>query len=59
VAVDSFLREKVSFEQIFSIVGEILYNETFHQVSSVADIDETIREIKHKTGKYINEIGRK
>lgn len=59
VAVDYFLREKISFEQIFSIVEEIFYNENFYPVSSLADIDETIKETKNKTEKYINETGRK
>ncbi|MCK5056642.1 MAG: 1-deoxy-D-xylulose-5-phosphate reductoisomerase [Candidatus Aminicenantes bacterium] len=59
VAVDYFLREKISFEQIFSIVGEILYNGNFYPVSSAADIDETIKETKNQTENYIKEIGRK
>jgi 1-deoxy-D-xylulose-5-phosphate reductoisomerase len=59
VAVDYFLREKISFEQIFSIVGEILYNRNFYPVSSAADIDETIKETKNQTENYIKEIGRK
>jgi 1-deoxy-D-xylulose-5-phosphate reductoisomerase len=59
VAVDCFLKEKISFEQIFSVVGEILYNRNFYPVSCTADIDETIKETKKQTENYINEIGRK
>jgi len=56
VAVDYFLKEKISFEQIFEIVGEILYNRDVYPVSSVADIDATIKETKKQTENYINEI---
>ncbi len=54
VAVDYFLQEKISFDQIFSIVGHILYQEQFYPVSSIDDVNETIKSTKIKTENYIN-----
>lgn len=59
VAVNYFLEEKITFEQIFSIVEDILYNEKFYPVFSAADIEKTIKQTKNKTEKYIKEKGRK
>ncbi|MGE5341307.1 MAG: 1-deoxy-D-xylulose-5-phosphate reductoisomerase [Candidatus Omnitrophota bacterium] len=53
VAVDYFLKEKISFNDIFSIVEHIFYYETFYSVHSVDDINETIRVVKRKTEQYI------
>lgn len=55
IAVDYFLKEKISFKDIFTVVAHIFYNQTFHRVHSLDDIDETISEIKRKTTLYIEE----
>jgi 1-deoxy-D-xylulose-5-phosphate reductoisomerase len=49
VAVDYFLREKISFKDIFSVVEEIFYKEKFHPIESIEDINETIKNTKDKT----------
>lgn len=54
VAVDYFLNKKISFEQIFTVVGEILYKEKLHPINSISDVDDTITETKRKTEEYLN-----
>jgi len=49
VAVDYFLKDEISFNDIFSIVGKILYKEKFYPVNSVEDVNMTIKETKNKT----------
>lgn len=58
VAVSYFLQGKISFEQIFSIVEEIVYNETFYPANSPAAVEETIKKTKNKTETYIKGIWR-
>jgi len=53
VAVESFLKGEIKFDEIFNVVKEILYNERFYQINSIIDINETIEEIKRKTINYI------
>ena len=55
VAVDYFLKEKISFNDIFSVVEHIFYNETFYPIHTIEDINETIAETKGKTEGYIKE----
>lgn len=56
VAVEYFLREQLTFKEIFGVVGEIFYRENFYQPRSVEDILETIRDAKAKTLDYIEQI---
>jgi 1-deoxy-D-xylulose-5-phosphate reductoisomerase len=53
VAVDYFLQEKISFKDIFIIVGEIFYHEQFYPLNSLQDIAETTANTKNKTINYI------
>jgi 1-deoxy-D-xylulose-5-phosphate reductoisomerase len=53
VAVDHFLKEIISFKDIFTVVEEIFYNETFHPAESIEDIETTIKHTKVKTADYI------
>ena len=53
IAVDYFLKEKISFKDIFTIVGDIFYREHFHPLHSLEDIDMTINNTKNKTIAYI------
>jgi len=53
VAVDYFLKGKILFSDIFAVVEEIFYNETFHGVESIDEINETIKRTKEKTAGYI------
>lgn len=53
VAVECFLQEKISFKDIFTIVGDIFYREHFYPLYSLKDIDETIESTKNKTIAYI------
>ena len=55
VAVEYFLQEKISFEDIFSVVEHIFYNETFYSLHSLEDVNETIAQIKQKTYNYVEE----
>ncbi len=55
VAVDYFIKGKISFSDIFSVVETVFYNETFYPVHSIDDINQTIKETKDKTGTYIRE----
>ena len=54
VAVAYFLNEAISFQDIFSVVGEVLYGETFQPVHSIEDIYGTIENTKNKTVDLIN-----
>jgi len=56
VAVESFLKGEIRFDEIFNVVEEILYNERFYQINSISNINETIEHIKRKT---INHIKRR
>lgn len=49
VAVESFLEGVISFNEIFTVVGDILYGEKFFPIRSIDDLDETIKETKNKT----------
>ncbi len=53
VAVDYFLKERISFHDIFVIVEEIFYNESFHGVETIEEINETIKRTKEKTAGFI------
>ena len=55
VAVEYFLQEKISFQDIFSVVEHIFYNETFYSLHSIEDVNETIAQIKQKTYNYVKE----
>jgi len=54
VAVEYFLQEKISFNQIFSVVAEILYRQALYEIRSVEDVNETINTVKKKTEDYID-----
>lgn len=54
VAVEYFLKETISFSDIFSVVEHIFYNENFYPLHSVGDVNETTHETKQKTREYIN-----
>jgi len=49
VAVEFFLKEKINFLDIFTVVEKILYNETFYPINSAEDVLATIDETKNKT----------
>jgi 1-deoxy-D-xylulose-5-phosphate reductoisomerase len=53
VAVDCFLREEIAFNDIFSVVEHILYNENFYAVHSVEDVIQSIETTKRNTEQYI------
>jgi len=53
VAVDYFLKEKISFQDIFTVAEEIFYNENFYSVDSIEGINETIKNTKDKTIDFI------
>jgi len=53
VAVDYFLKEKISFKDVFSVVEEIFYKEKFYSMDSIEDINETIKNTKDKTIDFI------
>ncbi|MCP4155370.1 MAG: 1-deoxy-D-xylulose-5-phosphate reductoisomerase, partial [bacterium] len=53
VAVDYFFKEIITFEEIFSTVEAIFYNENFYPLRNLEDINETIDSIKNKTVAYI------
>jgi 1-deoxy-D-xylulose-5-phosphate reductoisomerase len=55
VAVDYFLREKISFSDIFSVVEDIFYNETFYPIDSLEDINQTVESTKNKTERCIRQ----
>jgi len=54
VAVEYFLKEKISFKDIFKVVEDIFYREHFYSLNSLEDIDETIENTKNKTIAYLN-----
>jgi 1-deoxy-D-xylulose-5-phosphate reductoisomerase len=56
VAVGYFLQHKINFNDIFSVVSHIFYNENFRTLNSVEDIIQSIESIKQKTKLYIEEI---
>lgn len=58
VAVEYFLKEKISFKEIFSTVEAIFYNEKFYSTDSIEDINETIKNTKEKTVDYLKRISR-
>jgi len=53
VAVEYFFQEKISFQDIFSVVEHIFYNETFYSLHSLEDVQETIAQTKQKTYNYV------
>lgn len=53
IAVEYFFKEAISFKDIFTVVEEIFYNETFYVLHSIEDINETIRHTKEKTAAFI------
>jgi 1-deoxy-D-xylulose-5-phosphate reductoisomerase len=53
VAVEYFLQEKISFQDIFSVVEHIFYQETFYPLHSLEDVRETIALTKQKTYNYV------
>jgi 1-deoxy-D-xylulose-5-phosphate reductoisomerase len=55
VAVEYFLQEKISFQDIFSVVEHIFYHETFYPLHSLEDVKETIALTKQKTYNYVKE----
>lgn len=54
VAVEYFLKEKISFKDIFKVVEDIFYREHFYPLNSLEDIEETIENTKNKTIAYLN-----
>jgi 1-deoxy-D-xylulose-5-phosphate reductoisomerase len=56
VAVDYFLQEKITFNDIFTVVEEIFYHETFYPLHSVDDVNESIEQTKQKTHDYVKKI---
>ena len=52
-AVEHFLRGEITFIDIFTVVGSILYKEKFQTINSVEDIVETIERTKDNTENYI------
>lgn len=53
VAVAYFLREKITFQEIFSVVEYIFEQENFCPVGSVQDVIQTIDKVKRDTVQYI------
>jgi 1-deoxy-D-xylulose-5-phosphate reductoisomerase len=53
VAAEYFLNEKISFDDIFEIVENILAGETFYPIHCLDDLNRTIEETRQKTIKYI------
>ena len=58
VAVEYFLQGKISFKDIFKIVEKIFYNETFHTVESIEEINDSIKTTKLKTIELIERMKR-
>jgi len=56
VAVEYFLKEQISFVDIFSIVEQVFYDEIFYPIRTIEDVNETIHKIKHKTEHVIKRI---
>ena len=55
VAVEFFLQEKISFQDIFSVVEHVFYHENFYPLHSLEDVLETIAQTKQKTYNYVKE----
>lgn len=55
VAVDHFLKEKIAFKDIFTVVEDAFYNAVFRPANTIEEIDETIRYTKAKTAEYIKQ----
>ena len=56
-AVEYFLANKITFEDIFAIVSQLLAGWDFHPVQTLADVQETISLTRIKTVEYIeNEV---
>jgi 1-deoxy-D-xylulose-5-phosphate reductoisomerase len=55
VAVEFFLQERISFQDIFSVVEQVFYHETFYPLHSIEDVKETIAQTKQKTYNYVKE----
>lgn len=53
VAVDYFLKEKISFLDIFSVVEQMLTSEPLSSADSVEDLEEVIVKTKKNTASYI------
>ncbi len=53
VATESFLKEEISFNDIFDVVETVLHDEKFYPIRSLDDVEETIRDTKNKTANYI------
>jgi len=53
VAAESFLKEEISFNDIFDVVETVLHGEKFYPIHSLDDLDETIKDTKNKTTNYI------
>lgn len=52
-AVDYFLKGNILFSDIFAVVEEMFYNETFRSVETIEEINEIIRHTKEKTAGVI------
>ncbi len=57
VAVDYFLKERISFKDIFKVVEDIFYREHFYPLLTLEDINETIEITKNKTITYLKKEG--
>lgn len=55
-AVQYFLQEKITFQEIFSVVEYIFDQENFYPVSSVQDIIQTIDSVKRNTVCYVESL---
>jgi 1-deoxy-D-xylulose-5-phosphate reductoisomerase len=53
VAAESFLKEEISFNDIFDVVETVVHSEKFYPIHSLDDLDETIKDTKNKTTNYI------
>jgi len=58
VAVEYFLKEKITFNDIFSVVETIFYHENFVRVTTVQEVQETIEQTKQKTREYLKKISK-
>jgi 1-deoxy-D-xylulose-5-phosphate reductoisomerase len=54
IAVEYFIRQKIKFTDIFTVVNAILEKSEFSSPSSVADVEESIRQTTALTIDYIN-----
>ncbi|MCK4835547.1 MAG: 1-deoxy-D-xylulose-5-phosphate reductoisomerase, partial [Candidatus Aminicenantes bacterium] len=53
VAADFFLKGKITFDEIFEVVENIMGGENFFPIRTIEDLNQTIEETKQKTIKYI------